>query len=277
VVLDSVVGGATLGKIQTVNVTILANAGVSTKGEVTEMKVRVLNTTTQFPPSSSVLQTYLETFREDIAGKLSIPIARVVMVDSEIDTFNEGKLIMVFDFLSSTNPSDLQPNALASSLIQLIGNPQSIIYQGKVTRWIDITFMPQVSTHSDTDHGTPVPSGDPLTIFIIILVVIVFILLVLCAIAYIKRKPLMEWTLWKLAGFRFTRFADEREDSNHLPGSPGVDLGGKVLDGNILDSNDPTFDAEPTSPHTQHEPEITTLVDNNNRQIQGIRTQEDVS
>jgi len=189
----------------------LSLIGKPVTGGALQVMVRVLNSTQQLPASSSQRSSYLQQFGVDVAQSLGVTTQQISMQSLTSDPSDPTKSLVVFNLVPMPDGSGSSASSLAYSLVLLIGNPSSVIYQGKVTRWIDITYMPLIQVPSSgggSNGGSPGPSKLSL-ILIIVLVILLSLGIILCIVVCIKRRSVTEWLMWKLGGFRFTPFAQE--------------------------------------------------------------------
>jgi len=207
VVLDRVSGGAVLGGLRETLITILANEGLPTDGVVVQVKVVLSTFTASLPADSPERQDFILQFRKDISQCLNVSISRI-----SVQYLQEyyGETLVCFNILSGAQPTDPSPSSLASKLLVLVGNPNSTIYQGPVTRYIDPNYMPQVATVG----ASPSKGNDKLGIALSIVLGVlggVFVLSVI--LCYLKRKQLKDWFAWHVFSNHFTRFMGTQDEN----------------------------------------------------------------
>jgi len=213
VAIASVTGGATIGPHNVVVITITANDNqIPSNTEIVQITIRMYVAISTIPLGSRQRQTFSNTFRTDLSVALAMPSSRVLVTDLWEDT--PATIYLVFDLLSSTDPSAKRPSALAHDFVDQMKNPKSLLYSGNVTQYIDIATPPIVLT-SDEPTTAAQQSGSGLSVGAIAAIVTVFcVLLGSSVLCYKYRKPIVDWLLWKLGGFRFRRFNEDKNDKN---------------------------------------------------------------
>lgn len=105
-------------------------------------------------------------------------------------------------------------------------DPESLLYKQPATQFIDITHEPlirEVSTHDRPSSGKDSPYIPTYALVLAIVIPIAF-----CAVvgvyAFINRRRVSEWLLWRLAQMRFTPLRDNVE--MHEFGTLNVEVSG---------------------------------------------------
>ncbi|GMH53456.1 hypothetical protein TrLO_g180 [Triparma laevis f. longispina] len=133
----------------------------------------------------------------------SIPHGNLYLASNSIEYASEGVINLTFDIL---NIGSADVNKLSKEFVDAIGDPDSAMYNEdmRVNCPIDIGFQPEVQM---VIRNPSPPEGNVKPVAVIL--PILFTLSFLCTLGYYYRRPLRNYTLRKLAQWKFSEMRDD--------------------------------------------------------------------
>jgi len=220
IVLTGIEGGAMMGNVSSILVTIKSSTITSDEQELAvSIRFHTTLAVTDIPPLSKERADFINQFEDDIARFTNIDRRRAEI--KQIDTTLDHKAIVELLLLPSgaTNKNRGEMSALASHIISLAANESSPLYtQGAMTQFVDIQYAPEVHTsYRPPPSGGSSSAGKKLSPGAIAGIVIgslvgAGVLAASIFYCYLKRTKIVEWLLWKLGNFRFNNLKEARYD-----------------------------------------------------------------
>eukprot|EP00753_Platysulcus_tardus_P021184 PLAT8657.1.p1 GENE.PLAT8657.1~~PLAT8657.1.p1 ORF type:complete len:957 (+),score=349.10 PLAT8657.1:516-3386(+) len=212
-VLSSPSAGAQLGDYRTATIHLPASDNDAIDDSSVEMRLHLLLPLN----STSAEELFKAAFIADLAEALQVDSDRLLLEAVILEADGEYVVFYILPPLKGADDQRPAP-ALADMLVRMIQDPESALFQGTVTRFIDVSYVPRVTTRS-ADKPQPAPAAPTNSIGAasIFLIVLLIVCVVGGAVAFYKRRQLSQWLLWKLGGFRFNALHEGGlEDSMEL-------------------------------------------------------------